>query len=140
MSWAVVTFRKRSSPSNLSRKVTPRSAAWHSTYVPRKGVIQGTGSAESQGRGKASAEGEGRVSEGFSLTPEKVRVWSPDSETRRGAGAAGGVGVGFGERDREPNTPLCQAGPQHSMTVIIHKPLGTAEHSLLVDEQNEAKS
>lgn len=90
-------------------------------------MIQGTGSAESQGRGKGSAEGEGRVGECFSLSSEKVRVWSPDSENRRGgAGAAGSVGVGFRERDREPNAPLCQAGPQHSMRVIVHKPLGTA--------------
>ena len=89
-------------------------------------MIQGTGSAESQGRGKGSVEGKGRDGECFSLTPEKVRVWSPDSKNRRGAEAAGGVGGGFRERDREPNIPLCQAGPQHSMRVIVHKPLGTA--------------
>lgn len=49
-------------------------------------MIQGTGSAVSQGWGKGSAEQkwEGRVGECFNLTPEKVRVWNPDSENRSG--------------------------------------------------------
>ena len=58
-SGASATSRNWSSPSRLSRKVTPRSPEKHSSVVFRPGVIQDTGLVESEGGGRGSADGAG---------------------------------------------------------------------------------
>ena len=58
-SGASATSTNWSSPSCLSRKVTPRSPERHSSVVFRPGVIQDTGLVESEGGGRGSADGAG---------------------------------------------------------------------------------
>lgn len=54
-SGASATSRNWSSPSRLSRKVTPRNPPRHKRLVFRPGVIQDIGSLESRGGGRDSA-------------------------------------------------------------------------------------